>query len=68
MKKLSITQQIDALVENQELRIQQLEAEVEHWKEKYWAEVYRSIQHGEQMMGSFIKAAIEGVIAPKANP
>jgi hypothetical protein len=67
MQRLTVTQQLDAAFERQEERILELEDEVTYWRERYWSEIHRSIQHSEAMMGQFLIAAINGVLPSKPS-
>ena len=42
-------------------RIAFLEAEVKYWKDRWWADVYASIQHNHEMYDLVLKAALEGL-------
>ena len=58
----TILQIIDARERYYRARIGELEAEVEHWKQKWWEQVDSSIKHSEAMMGNIVKAALAGAI------
>jgi hypothetical protein len=65
IQRSSILQNIANYEVYAEKEIAYWKAEAKHWEAKYWESVLGAIKHNEAVMGSFMQAVLEGVVAVK---